>query len=168
MSDDPLLSRRAWLAAAAALVAAPRAALGADSRAPLRRMTVYKDANCGCCKAWIAHCQQAGFTVDARDVADLTDVKRSLGLPDALASCHTGVIGPWLVEGHVPADLIARFVDRQQDRATRVAGLRGLAVPGMPMGSPGMEGPSPERYDVIAFGDGGRRVVYATRMGQRG
>ncbi|MCU0634825.1 MAG: DUF411 domain-containing protein [Gemmatimonadaceae bacterium] len=163
------LSRRSALVSLTALIAAPGAALHAlgGRDAPTRRMTVYKDAGCGCCKAWITHLEQAGFQVTPRDVPDMSEIKQSLGVPDALASCHTGVIGTVLVEGHVPADLVARFVDEQADPKRRVAGRKGIAVPGMPQGSPGMEGPSPVRYEVLAFG-AGKPAVYATRMGTRG
>jgi hypothetical protein len=103
--------------------------------------------------------RQAGFTVDVRDTADLTTVKASLGVPDTLASCHTGVAQGYLFEGHVPPDLV------QQVLRERPA-IVGLFVPGMPVGSPGMEGPNPERFDVIALGRDRRPRVYATRTGR--
>lgn len=122
----------------------------------VREMTVYKDPNCGCCTAWAKHARAAGFTVTERETADLASVKAAMGVPRALESCHTARIGGYVVEGHVPADLIARLL-REKPEA------RGLAVPGMPIGSPGMEGGTPERYDVLLFDKAGRTRVYATR-----
>lgn len=157
------LSRRAWLeragVALGAIVTAPLA--GATLMASVRddqprAMTVYKSPTCGCCSAWIEHVQQAGFTCTVRDLPDLTEVKASFGIPRALESCHTAQIGGYLVEGHVPADLIQKLL-----REKPVA--RGLAVPGMPIGSPGMEGGTPERYQVLLFDKAGTTRVFATR-----
>jgi hypothetical protein len=126
---------------------------------PATRITVYKDPNCGCCTNWNEAMRKAGFQVDVRDTSNIASVKASLGVPDALASCHTGVVGSYLFEGHVPPDLVQKVLREKP-------AIIGLFVPGMPMGSPGMEGPSPERYDVIALGRDQRRSVYATRMGR--
>jgi hypothetical protein len=149
------VDRRTFLAA---LVAAPVAAGVAVAQQARPTMTVYKDANCGCCKAWIEHCTKAGFKVTARDVGDLNAIKRELGVPQRLASCHTGVIGPYLIEGHVPADLIDKLLKEKP------AG-RGLAVPGMPIGSPGMEMPGTpaEKYQVMLFAADGQSRVFANR-----
>jgi hypothetical protein len=101
--------------------------------------------------------KQAGFAVTVRDIADMASVKASFGVPDALGSCHTAKVGPYVVEGHVPADLIKRLLREQP------AG-RGLAVPGMPMGSPGMEqGGRKDAYDVLLFDKAGKTKVYASR-----
>lgn len=154
------LTRRAFLTRAAAvaglgvLVARPAGALP-----PAQRITVYKDPQCGCCKAWNSAMQKAGFAVEVRDTADLNTVKGSLGVPQDLTSCHTGVAGGYLFEGHVPPDLVQKVL---RERPAIV----GLFVPGMPSGSTGMEMPNPERYDVIALGRDQRRSVYATRMGK--
>jgi hypothetical protein len=157
------LTRRAWLqragVALGAIVAAPSA--GASITAMVRddqprAMTVYKSPTCGCCSAWIEHVQKAGFTCTVRDLPDLTEVKASFGIPRALESCHTAQIGGYLVEGHVPADLIQKLL-REKPTA------RGLAVPGMPIGSPGMEGGTPERYQVLLFDKAGTTRVFATR-----
>ena len=96
--------------------------------------------------------------VDARDVADVWPIKEQLGVPSHLGSCHTAVIGGYVVEGHVPADIIRRMLRERPQ-------IAGIAVAGMPMGSPGMEGDGSqrERYDVIAIGRDGRTSVYATR-----
>ncbi len=119
-------------------------------------MTVYKTPTCGCCTLWIDHLQAAGFPVEAVDVDDLTAIKVALGVPLSLGSCHTAEIDGVVVEGHVPARDLADFL------AERPAGVRGLAVPGMPIGSPGMEvpGQAPDPYDVIAFSDDGSRAVF--------
>jgi hypothetical protein len=106
----------------------------------------------------VDHLRAKGFTVDARDVSDLRAVKRKHGVPAALESCHTGVVDAYVVEGHVPADVIDRLLGERPK-------IVGLAVPGMPVGSPGMEAPGqkPERYDVIAFDARGATRVFARR-----
>jgi hypothetical protein len=106
----------------------------------------------------VDHLREKGFTVDARDVADLTAVKRKHGVPAALESCHTGLIDGYVIEGHVPADVIDQLL-RERPK------IAGLAVPGMPLGSPGMEAPGqkPERYDVVAFDARGGTRVYVRR-----
>lgn len=126
---------------------------------PLPVMTIYKSASCGCCKLWVDHVKAAGFTVREVNTEDLNGVKREMGIPSRLASCHTVVIGSYVVEGHVPAEDVKKLL------RDRPAGVRGLAVPGMPIGSPGMEqGPVSgyERYDVIAFTAAGGTSVFAT------
>ena len=159
------LTRRDWLArvvpGVAVLAIAPdlvarRGALEAQPSQLPRAMTVYKSPTCGCCSAWIEHVEKAGFRCTVRDLPDLTEVKASFGVPRALESCHTAQIGGYLVEGHVPADLIEKLL-REKPTA------RGLAVPGMPIGSPGMEGGTPERYQVLLFDRAGGTRVYATR-----
>ena len=185
-SDSPLPpNRRAFLFAAAqlgvaslatvslatvvgarALVAQPapkRAVAGAAlpgaalPGAALPPMTVYKDPNCGCCTEWVSHVRKAGFVVTVRDTADMSSVKASFGVPSALESCHTARVGAYAIEGHVPADLIQKLL-REQPVA------RGLAVPGMPMGSPGMEqGSQKDAYDVVLFDKAGKTRVYASR-----
>lgn len=139
---------------ALALIGASVAALIA--KAPLAQtalpgVTVSKDPNCGCCNGWVEHLRQAGFTVTANDTQDLTAIKNSAGVPKTLASCHTARVDNYVIEGHVPADAIKRLL-RERPAAT------GLAVPGMPIGSPGMEGGTPERYEVVLFGKDGQSV----------
>jgi hypothetical protein len=104
------------------------------------------------------HLQSNGFKVDKKDVTlgELVEIKRKHGVPDKLQSCHTALIEGYIIEGHVPADLIARILKEKP-------AIRGLAVPGMPVGSPGMEGPNPERYQVWSFDKQGRATVYAQR-----
>lgn len=154
------LSRRDFLTRAAVITGAASVLLQAvHALPPAPRITVYKDAQCGCCKAWNTAMTRAGFAIDARDTADLATVKGSLGVPNDLASCHTGVASGYLFEGHVPPDLVQKVLRERP-------ALVGLFVPGMPAGSPGMEMPQPERYDIVALGRDGRRTVYATRDGK--
>jgi len=117
------------------------------------QVQVYKTPTCGCCTKWIEHLERAGFAVTATDLPDLAAVKREHGVPAHLASCHTALVEGYVVEGHVPAADLQRLLRERPD-------ARGLAVPGMPHGSPGMEGPRPpEPYDVLLFGaDGATRV----------
>jgi hypothetical protein len=134
------------------------AARAATAQQQLPAMTVYKDPNCGCCANWVDHARKAGFTVRVSDTSDLAGVKRELGVPGRLASCHTVVVGSFLVEGHVPADDVKRLLREKP------AGVRGIAVPGMPIGSPGMEQGPPsgyQRYDVLAFTADGKTSVFA-------
>jgi hypothetical protein len=113
---------------------------------------VHRDANCGCCKAWISHLQDNGFSVNDHVASDMSAVKQRLGVPPRLASCHTGVIDGKFVEGHVPAADILKL--RQQPD------LLGAAVPGMPAGSPGMEmGDRRQPYQVIGLDRQGKERV---------
>lgn len=117
---------------------------------------VYKTPQCGCCKAWVQHLSKNGFQVETMDLPDLALVKQKYGVAPALEACHTAVVGNYVVEGHVPADVIKRLL---KERPAVV----GIAVPGMPGGSPGMEGAMKERYDVLTFDRAGRSRVYAKR-----
>ena len=131
--------------------------LGAQQPA-LPLMTVYKSASCGCCTGWVEHARKSGFTVKTVDTENLAGVKAEMGIPAKLQSCHTVVVGAYVVEGHVPADDVKKLL------ATKPK-VRGLAVPGMPVGSPGMEQGSPanyDRYDVVAFTTAGATSVFAT------
>lgn len=141
-------SRRSLLAAAT-LAALP-------IPAPAQRATrvgVWRDPNCGCCSGWVAHLRAEGFAVDDQVVRSVAPVRRRLGTPADLLSCHAGEVEGFALEGHVPAAAIRRLL------AERPAGVRGLAVPEMPVGSPGMEvpGQAADTYDVIAFGNGPHR-----------
>ena len=118
-------------------------------------MVVYKSPTCGCCNGWVEHMRAAGFAVRAENVSDMHAVKVREGIPLELSSCHTSVLGGYVFEGHIPAPVIQRFLDEAPD-------LVGLTVPGMPIGSPGMEGPNPVPYEVIALGRDGSRTVYET------
>jgi len=154
---DFLRSAALVLLGGSAAAATARVLTAQAGQAPVRHMVVYKDPNCGCCSQWIDHVRKAGFTVDVRDTSDMDSMKSAIGLPAALASCHTAKVGPYLVEGHVPADLIIKLL-RDKPAA------RGLAVPGMPVGSPGMEmGNRKDPYDVLLFDAKGKTTVYAKR-----
>jgi hypothetical protein len=138
--------------------AALRPSASAAAPAPLV-LRVYKDPSCGCCEQWVAHMAAAGFRPAVHDVADLAAVKARLGVPPALHACHTAEVGGAVVEGHVPAADVRRFLSARPTVKGRPA--RGLAVPEMPAGSPGMEGPRAEPYDVLAFAPGGATVRFA-------
>ena len=148
------LDRRAFLARFAALPIVTAIAFGAKSSAK-PPITVYKSPSCGCCKEWVKHVEKAGFKTTVHDVDDMDKIKRDMGVPAALASCHTAVVGRYLLEGHVPADLIDKLL------AEKPVG-RGLAVPNMPASSPGMDQPGP-KFDVLLFQADGKSKVYARR-----
>jgi hypothetical protein len=119
------------------------------------KVVVYKRETCGCCNKWIDYMKAAGFRVSAKNREDLIDIKQRYGITGALASCHTAVVEGYAVEGHVPADVIQRLLRERPEVA-------GIAVPGMPQGSPGMEGLVREPYSVVAFdGRGGMRLYEA-------
>ena len=115
---------------------------------------VYKSATCGCCQKWVDHVRSEGYTVTVENVADVAAVKRNLGVPSTAQSCHTAVVANYFVEGHVPAQDIERLLAEHPD-------IAGLAVPGMPIGSPGMEGPNPQSYRVLAVHKDGKVDVFA-------
>jgi hypothetical protein len=133
--------------------AAPASSIAAAAKKPT--ITVYKDPSCGCCKNWIEHLIKHGYRVDPKDTPEMTEVKRTLGIPDGLTACHTAVVNGYLSEGHVPAADIARLLKEKPKVA-------GLAVPGMPMGSPGMEGPRAQHYQVLSFDKAGKTKVFAS------
>lgn len=116
-------------------------------------INVFKDANCGCCTGWINHLQDHGFSINATNVADTSAYRKKFRMPEALASCHTATVGGYAIEGHVPAQDIQRLL---KERPQAI----GLAVPGMPAGSPGMEGPRKMAYDVILVKTDGKQAVY--------
>ena len=143
-----------------ALAAASAAALALPGLAQAGKPTVevWKDPNCGCCKDWIAHMQASGFTVKTYETGN-NAARARLGLPEKFASCHTALVGGYVVEGHVPAREVQRLL-KERPKAL------GLAVPGMPVGSPGMDGPEykgrKDRYDVLLVNADGRSRVYQT------
>ena len=118
-------------------------------------ITVYKDPGCGCCKNWIQYLTKHGYTVDAKNARDMPAVKRMLGVPAPLAACHTAVVNGYLLEGHVSAEDIDRLLAQKPK-------IAGIAVPGMPVGSPGMAGPHAQRYQVLGFDKKGKITVFAT------
>ncbi len=152
------MNRRKLLRSTLALAAASLA--GAALANPARPVVeVWKTASCGCCKDWIKHLQANGFEVQAHDVSNpaKNDIRRRIGLDDKFGSCHTALVGGYVIEGHVPAREIRRLL-KDKPRAL------GLAVPGMPVGSPGMDGPEyggdKDPYDVLLVQRGGTATVF--------
>lgn len=141
--------RRYLIAAAAASFVSLPAARALSAPAPL--VTVYKNRACGCCGGWIEHMRAAGFELRVFDVDDVTPHKQRLGVPLALASCHTAEVGGYAIEGHVPAQDVRRLL------AERPAAGRGLAVPGMVPSSPGMDGPRTAYTTLLFDARGGTR-----------
>lgn len=144
--------RRQFISQLTALIVAGPLAARAEQAGPL--VQVYKSPTCGCCSKWADHMRAAGFTVEATNVPDVNPYKREFGVPPQLASCHTAIVEDYIVEGHVPADDVIKML-RQKPA------IKGIAVPGMPMGSPGMESPNPERFETIAFTADGLTSVFA-------
>jgi hypothetical protein len=155
MADQTHVTRRSVLVLIAVTAALPAASGAAEDEV----ITVHKDPNCGCCSLWVRHLRQARFTVTAIDTAELDAVKTRLGVPSDLTACHTAQVAGYVVEGHVPAVALRRLLAEKPNAA-------GLAVPGMPIGSPGMEGGTPEPYDVVLFGPAGRRQ-YMRFLGEK-
>lgn len=153
MRNGNAVTRRTLLAAVAATAASAMLQGCAAGGTPIQ---VYKDAGCGCCKAWVRKLQAAGFAAHAEDRDDLQELKTQLGVPNDLASCHTATVEGYVVEGHVPPADIKRLL------AEKPAAL-GLSVPGMPVGSPGMEveGQPAEAYTVWLFQKDGNRSPFA-------
>lgn len=137
-------------------VSASAAAACAQTPRPSSDLAVYKSPTCGCCGAWVEHMTGAGFQARITESADPASIRRSHGLPDSLASCHTAVIGGYVLEGHVPAEDVRRLL------AERPNAL-GLAVPAMPLGSPGMEAPDGRReaFETLLVMTGGATRVFA-------
>lgn len=160
-----LVSSFLWLSFIALAIAAvlmadrlrpPRSASATDDG----NVVVYKTATCNCCSKWVDHLEQAGFKVTVHNETDLDRTKRQLGVPDSLASCHTAVVKGYVVEGHVPADDIKRLLAERPK-------AKGIAVPGMPIGSPGMEmGERKDAYDVVLFDGVNPNRVFAHHPGR--
>jgi hypothetical protein len=154
-----MTSRRDFVAQAGGLALA---ALGARAgwaqlvRPPGTAITVYKSASCGCCAKWVDHLRSHGFTPTVHDEENMDAIKDEMGVPQDLRSCHTALLGRYLVEGHVPAEDLHRLI-------TEHPAVLGLAVPGMPRSSPGLARPgdAPEPYQVVAFAAGGKTSVFA-------
>ena len=138
-----------------AQASAPRS--GPPTPAPqAAAMIVYRDPSCGCCEAWADIAKEAGYQMRVVDHPDMASVKRQYGVPDGLPSCHTTIVGGYAIEGHVPMEDVARLLKE------RPSGIKGIAVAGMPRGSPGMEMPdgSEDPFQVIAFDATGRTSVF--------
>jgi hypothetical protein len=160
-------SRRWWLVAGVAVIAAAAVMVAGpgnpdsagslpDPGAAGQEVAVYKSPTCGCCKDWVSHLQSQGFSVVTHDVVDMGAIKAKNGVPASLTSCHTATVGGYAIEGHVPADLILRILEERP-------AITGLAVPGMPGGSPGMESAPKVPYDVIAWDATQATSLYAKR-----
>ena len=141
------LTRRSalWLVGAALIV--PKSSAFAQTS----NILVHKDPNCGCCTGWVQHLKAAGFAVTVEEPANLQVLRKQLRVPADLAACHTAEIDGYVLEGHVPAVAVRRLLEK---RPTAI----GLAVPGMPVGSPGMEGGPPQPYEVVLFGANDRQT----------
>lgn len=132
----------------------PRVSLAAGEA-----VSVYKDPHCGCCSGWVAHLRAAGYSLAVDDTSDLDSIKTRLGIPRDLWACHTALAAGYAIEGHVPAHALARLLAERPS-------FKGMAVPGMPIGSPGMEGGREDIYEVIGF-DGARRVSFGRYRGRQ-
>lgn len=156
-----MMTRRTAIASMALAPFAPSAAKAQANPGGLPRIVVRRDPDCGCCGGWIDHLRANGFSTDVVMERAMNPVKARLGVPPALQSCHTAEIGRYVVEGHVPAVAIKRLLNEAPE-------ARGLAVPAMPIGSPGMEidGQPPETYEVILFGPAGQRTFARFRGGE--
>ena len=126
----------------------------AQTPTPVR---VYRDPTCGCCGLWAEHLRKAGFAATVTEVADIGAIKTKYGVPPRVSSCHTALVGNYVLEGHVPAEDIRRLLKERPD-------IAGIGVPGMPIGSPGMEvaGMKPQAYDVLAFDKKGTTRVFSS------
>ena len=157
------VTRRAWLgitlggvATTAVGMALWRSGSPAPAKSQTTRITVHASPSCECCHKWVKHLEDNNFDVSVENAADVTPVKRNLGVPETLWSCHTATVGGYVVEGHVPADLIQKVLSERPK-------IAGLSAPGMPNGSPGMDGPTKETYEIIAFTRDGQTERYAVR-----
>lgn len=149
--SPPLIRPRRLLASALLALAGIVPAFAAGNE-----VTMYKDPNCGCCGKWAEHMRAHGFSVKEIATPQMGEVKRTAGVPQALGSCHTAKVGGYVIEGHVPAADVRRML-------TEKLAIAGLSAPGMPQGSPGMEGPYPaDRYDVVSFDAEGKTAVFAS------
>src|SRR5215467_223072 len=155
MARKDTLTRRSILALVGSTAVVPIRSLWAAED----EITVHRDPSCGCCSGWVRHLQNAGFRATVIETRDIDAVKKRLGVPDDLAACHTAEISGYVIEGHVPAAALKRFLSEKPNAS-------GLAVRGMPVGSPGMEGGKPEPYDVVMFGPSERRT-YMRFLGER-
>ena len=128
---------------------APKAAAG-------EKITVYRSRTCGCCGKWVQHLKDNGFQVTEHIVENIATAPGRDRVPEKLRSCHIASIGRYVVEGHVPADVVKDMMKKRPE-------IEGIAVPGMPAGSPGMESPNPQAYDVIAWTKAGKNWVFAKK-----
>ena len=149
---EPMTRRQVLVALSTALVAGVRTAAQAPPS-----VQVYRDPTCGCCGLWVEHLRKAGFAATVTEVADIGAIKTKYGVPPRVSSCHTAVVENYVLEGHVPAEDVRRLLQERPD-------IAGIGVPGMPIGSPGMEvaGMKPQAYDVLAFDKKGTTRVFSS------
>jgi hypothetical protein len=152
------LTRRVFLAS---LSATAIGSLAEARTQPLPTLVVTKDPSCGCCTAWVDHMRRGGFKVDVTESPEVDEMKARLEVPKDLISCHTAEVSGYVIEGHVPAEAVKRLLEKRPN-------ARGLAVPGMPRGSPGMEVEHAQldAYEVVLFGPSGRST-FARYLGDR-
>jgi hypothetical protein len=151
-----MIGRPHWGVLVLAATVAGVGGLAMAAPAPGPEIVVYKSPSCGCCKKWVDHLQSAGFRVTVHDTSSLAGVMERYGVPHKLTACHTAVVDGYVVEGHVPADVILRLLKERP-------GIAGVAVPGMPAGAPGMESETPARYYILTFDKAGTTSVYGSR-----
>ncbi|MGH7466476.1 MAG: DUF411 domain-containing protein [Longimicrobiales bacterium] len=126
-------------------------------QSPANKLVIYKSPTCGCCQKWVDHVKASGFVTEVHDVEDINAIKTKHGIPTELQSCHTTLADRYVVEGHVPADVIQKLLKEKP-------AVVGIAAPGMPAGSPGMEvGTRKDAYDIVAFQKNGKTSVFARR-----
>lgn len=148
--------RRRTVVSSLAAAAAAALSLPAAAKEALPQVQVFKNPSCGCCGAWVEHMKAAGFVVNVTEVDDTSVARKRHGLPDRFGSCHTAIVAGYVVEGHVPANDVKKLL------AMKPVAI-GLAVPGMPVGSPGMEmGSRKDRYQVLLVAQDGRERVFST------
>lgn len=128
----------------------------AQTTASAGHVTVYRKATCGCCGKWVDHMKAAGFEVTVHVLENVDTAPGRDRVPSSLRSCHTGTVGRYAIEGHIPADVVKDLLKKRPD-------IDGIAVPGMPAGSPGMESPDPVKYEIVAFDKQGRTSTFAWR-----
>lgn len=160
MSQQKAKKRSNWSVAALSVFTGALLVAGSylltSATAAAAEIVVYKSPTCGCCKKWVSHMRKNGFDVEVHEQYNVTPMKDTLGVPKRLRSCHTAKVGGYIVEGHVPADVVKRLLEEKPQ-------IIGVAVPGMPMGSPGMEGFRKDPYDIISFTDSGKIGIFARR-----
>lgn len=139
----------------AAIVAIVALTVFSHSSSAADEIIVYKSPTCGCCNKWVDHLEDSGFQVKAYNRNDMPGIKQQMGIAQPLQSCHTATVNGYVIEGHVPASDIQRLLKEKP-------AIHGLSVPGMPMGSPGMEGPRKDNYDVLAIDKHGRTKVFSS------
>ncbi|WP_428418598.1 DUF411 domain-containing protein [Methylibium sp.] len=148
--------RRRTVVSSLAAAAAAALSLPAAAKEALPQVQVFKNPSCGCCGAWVEHMKAAGFVVNVTEVDDTSVARKRHGLPDRFGSCHTAIVAGYVVESHVPANDVKKLL------AMKPVAI-GLAVPGMPVGSPGMEmGSRKDRYQVLLVAQDGRERVFST------